>query len=174
MQKFSSLLSWRLFKAQHVSGVFPPIIRSSMTVAADSGFTFVSWWQSCCDRGRAGRHVYHDNMKVKQEGATAFIELLMMGGKRSETCWAVNKRQDNKLESCCIWLVIYLNCTMMQGLTNLKFNKISWVILVLVCIRQLEWSLCMNIDRCFCENLKQKSLYINRRGVSTKNEIRVL
>ena len=43
-----------------------------------------------------------------------------MGGRTSETCWAVNKRQDNKLENCCIWLVIYLNCTMMHGLTNLK------------------------------------------------------
>ena len=40
-----------------------------------------------------------------------------------ETCWAVNKRQDNKLENCCIRLVIYVNCTrtMMHGLTNLKF-----------------------------------------------------
>jgi len=28
----------------HVSGVFPPIIRSSMTAVAVSGFTFVSWW----------------------------------------------------------------------------------------------------------------------------------
>ena len=83
MQQFSSLLSWRLFTAQHVSGVFPPIIRSSMTAVAASGFTFVSWWQSCCVRGRAGR---------------------------PETCCcAVNKRQDNKLENCCIWLVIYLN-----------------------------------------------------------------
>jgi hypothetical protein len=33
----------------------------------------------------------------------------MMGGKMPETCSAVNKRQDNKLENCCIWLVIYLN-----------------------------------------------------------------
>jgi hypothetical protein len=28
--------------------------------------------------------------------------------------------QDNKLKNCCIWLVIYLNCTMMHGLTKLK------------------------------------------------------
>jgi hypothetical protein len=44
----------------------------------------------------------------------------MMGGKTPETCWAVDKIQDNKLENCCIWLVIYLNWTMMHGLTNLQ------------------------------------------------------
>jgi hypothetical protein len=51
---FFSLLSRRLFTAQDVLGVFPPIIRSSMTAVAASGFAFVSWWQSCCVRGRAG------------------------------------------------------------------------------------------------------------------------
>jgi hypothetical protein len=50
MQQFFSLLSWRLFIVQHVSGVFPPIIRSSMPAVAASGFTFVSWWQSCCPK----------------------------------------------------------------------------------------------------------------------------
>jgi hypothetical protein len=48
MQQFSSLLSWRLFTAQHVLGVLTPIIRSSTTTVAASGFTFVSWWQPCC------------------------------------------------------------------------------------------------------------------------------
>jgi hypothetical protein len=43
------------------------------------------------------------------------------GRETPETCWAVNKHQDNKLKTCCIRLVIYLNCTMMHGLTNLKF-----------------------------------------------------
>ena len=57
MQEFFSLLSWRLFTAQHVSEVFPPVIRNSVTAVAASGFTFVSWWQSCCVRGRAGREV---------------------------------------------------------------------------------------------------------------------
>jgi hypothetical protein len=33
----------------------------------------------------------------------------MMGRKTPETCWAVNKRQDNKLKTFCIKLVIYLN-----------------------------------------------------------------
>ena len=55
------------------------------------------------------QHGYHHDTKVKPEAATAVVELLMMNGRMSETCWAVNKRQDNKLENCCIWLVIYLN-----------------------------------------------------------------
>ena len=42
--RFFSSLSWRLFTTHHVSGVFPPIIRISMTAVAASGFTFVSWW----------------------------------------------------------------------------------------------------------------------------------
>ena len=88
MQQFFSLLSWRLFTAQYVSGIFPPIIRSSMTALAASGFTFVSWWQYDC----------HHDTKIKPEAASAVIELLMMGGKTPDTRWAVNKRQGNKLK----------------------------------------------------------------------------
>jgi hypothetical protein len=65
---------------------------------------------------------YRHDTKVKPEAATAVIELLMMGERTPETCWAVNKRQYYKLQTCCIWLVIYLNCTMMHGFTNLKFT----------------------------------------------------
>jgi len=68
---------------------------------------------------------YHHDKKVKPEAATAVIELLMMGGETPETCWALSKRQDNKLKNSCIWLVIYLICTMIHGLTNLKFVLIS-------------------------------------------------
>jgi hypothetical protein len=64
---------------------------------------FHLWWQSCCFHGRTGYG--------KPEATSAVIELLMMGGKTPETCWVANKRQDNKLENCCICLVIYLNCT---------------------------------------------------------------
>jgi hypothetical protein len=65
--------------------------------------------------GPAGRpdheqqHGYHHDTKVNTEAATAVSELLMMGGKTPEKCWAVNKRQDNKLKNFCIMLVIYLN-----------------------------------------------------------------
>jgi hypothetical protein len=49
------------------------------------------------------------------------IAVLCSWSGRPETCWAVNKRQDNKLKNYCIRLVIYLNCTIMHGLTNIKF-----------------------------------------------------
>jgi len=43
--------------------------------------------------GRSARprtqHGYHHDTKVKPEVATAFIELLTMGGRTPETCWAV-------------------------------------------------------------------------------------
>jgi hypothetical protein len=58
--------------------------------------------------------------EAKTRGCYCSYELLMMGEKTPETCWAANKRRDNKMENCCIWLVIYLNYTMMHGLTNLK------------------------------------------------------
>jgi hypothetical protein len=52
------------------------------------------------------QHDCHHDTKVIPEAATAVIELLIMGGKTPETCWAVNKSQDNELENCCILLVI--------------------------------------------------------------------
>jgi len=60
------------------------------------------------------QHGYHHDTKVKPKAATAVIELLMMGGRTPETCWAVNTSQDNKLENCCIWLVIYLNWSLIR------------------------------------------------------------
>jgi hypothetical protein len=39
-----SFITWCLFTAQHVSGVLTPIIRSSTTAVAASGFTFGAWW----------------------------------------------------------------------------------------------------------------------------------
>ena len=36
------------------------------------------------------QHDCHHDTKVKSEASTAVIELLMMGGKTPETCWAVN------------------------------------------------------------------------------------
>ena len=96
------------------------------------------WEISHSNLATAGHHM--GNM-VKPEAATAVIELLMMGGKTPETCWAVNKCQDNKLENCCIWLVIYLNCTMMHGLTNLK-QVVTFILLRSFYIACLNNKLC--------------------------------
>jgi hypothetical protein len=57
----------------------------------------------------SGNLWFYLHIVVIPEAATAVIELLMMGVETPETCSAVNKRQENKLENCCIWLVIYLN-----------------------------------------------------------------
>jgi hypothetical protein len=42
------------------------------------------------------QHGYHHDTKVKTKTATAVVELLMMGMRTPETCWAVNKCHDNK------------------------------------------------------------------------------
>ena len=59
-----------------------------------------------CRSGRpAGPRTQHDcrhDTKVKPAAAIAVIVLVMMGGKTPKTYLAVNKRQDNKLESCFI------------------------------------------------------------------------
>jgi hypothetical protein len=106
MQQFFSLLSWRLFTAQPVSGVFPPIIRSSMTAVAASGFIFVTWWQSCCVCGLAGgparprtQYGYHHDTKVKPEAATAVIEFLIMGGPTTNTA-RLSPRYEGKTRGC--------------------------------------------------------------------------
>jgi len=51
------------------------------------------------------QHCYHHAPTVKPEAATAVVELLMMGVRTSETCWAVHKRQVINLRNCCIQLV---------------------------------------------------------------------
>jgi hypothetical protein len=60
---------------------------------------------------------------VKPEATTAVIELLMMGGETPETCWTASKRQDNKLENYCIWLVIYLKWMIWYVFNLLKTKR---------------------------------------------------
>jgi hypothetical protein len=72
------------------------------------------------------QHDCHHDTKVKPEAVTAVFELLMMGDKTPETCWAVNKCQNNKLENFCVWLVIYLNPTII--FTDYS-NAVTWNII---------------------------------------------
>jgi len=44
MQRLLQFITWRLFTAEHFSGVLTPIIRSSTTAVAASPFTFGTWW----------------------------------------------------------------------------------------------------------------------------------
>ena len=78
------------------------------------------------------QHDCHHDTKVKAEAATAVIELLMMGGKTLETCWAVNKSQDNKLENCCIWLVIYLNVEFVSDRMSRMVLKGHWLNIIVL------------------------------------------
>jgi hypothetical protein len=44
MQQFLRFIACHLNTAQHVSGIFMPIISSSTTAVAASGFTLGTWW----------------------------------------------------------------------------------------------------------------------------------
>jgi len=105
MQQFLKFITWSLCTAQHVYIQLNMFMYSS-TCLCTAQHVYVT--AQHVGRGRADhdqQHCYHPASTVKQEVATAVIELLMMGVRTSETCWAVHKRQVTNLRSCCTWLV---------------------------------------------------------------------
>jgi len=80
--------------AQHISGDTLPIIRSSKTVIAASGFTYVFGCWSL--QWLSHRSDQQPKTYVKPETAITVFELLMMGGVSPETCSAIKKHWNNK------------------------------------------------------------------------------
>jgi len=74
MQQFYKFITWGLCVAQHVSGVSTPIIRSSTTAVAASGFTLERGDGSVVGRGLAGQsdhdqqRCYHQRSNGKTRG----------------------------------------------------------------------------------------------------------
>jgi hypothetical protein len=134
MQQFSSLLYWRLFTAQHVSGAFPPIIRSLMTAVAASGLTFVSWWQSCCVSVRACGPTTNT-----AESVLTFQKKLPRS-YMFRICWHLFRRQNIHIHYCtndrpCTFILIFQEVSWKNNLVICcilrfygKVNKKKWIL----------------------------------------------
>jgi len=129
MQQFSEFINRRLFVAQHVWDVVPPIIRSIQLHPLPLVLRTLQV-EGCTVVGLQRPTTVHPstcNVR-KTRGSGCSCMLLMMGGTTSQTCWATNKRWLINSENCCILLVDFIiKCTKMHGPTNVKQNpSVRW------------------------------------------------
>ena len=119
-----------LYEAQHVSGYTPPVIRSLKmhkwplvlhTWKVDGRCQVVTWQHPATTRPTTFR-------VWKTRGCQCSFRFLMMGGVSPETCRASYKygiiNFSYIVESC--WF-FFVNCTMMHGSTDIKFNTSVWL-----------------------------------------------
>jgi len=103
-----------------------PLSGTTTTAEAASSLPSELGDGSAAGRGRAGRpehdqqHCYHHVPTINQRLLLQLLQLLMMGMRMPETCWAVFKWQVVNLRICCIWLVDSVESMIMQGLANPK------------------------------------------------------
>jgi len=125
----SNFISPYLYEAQHVSGDTPPIIKSQKL--QKQPLVFHTWkvvgrvlagrWQRPASTRPTTFHVW------KTRGCYCSFWLLMMGRVSPETCWASYKYGLIKFDTLLPLVGFLMNCIMMHGSTNIKFNRTLWL-----------------------------------------------
>jgi hypothetical protein len=85
------------------------------------------------------QHCYHQAPTVNQRMLLQLLYLLMMGMRKSETCWALFKRQVINLRSCCIFFVDSVESMMTHGLANAKSTNTHSEYAIIIALPLQQW-----------------------------------